>query len=227
MIPNTTATRAGNGPVTPRKSARSAVLSAVPGRSVDTVRALCHDLRQPLVVILMLAGAQGSDVQHRLDVISQEAQWLLDMVEAVIGDAAEDRLGNVEVVDLAAHCVLRALPTAQCDIGLIGTDRAMAMAAPMALSRAISCLLDNAVRAAGPGGHVTLAVRETHGEVTIRVADDGPGFGHVPTNNSLGLTITRALVSTCGGAFDLRAGTPCGVVARIVLPAMSSKAVST
>ena len=227
MIPNTTATHARNGPVTARKSARSAVLSAGTGRTVDTVRALCHDLRQPLVVILMLAGTQGSDVQHRLDVISQEAQWLLDMVEAVIGDAAEDRLGNVEVVDLAAHCVLRALPTAQCDIGLIGTDRAMAMAAPMALSRAISCLLDNAVRAAGVGGCVTVAVNSTNSDVTIQVADDGPGFGHVPTNNSLGLTITRALVSTCGGAFDLRAGTPCGVIGRIVLPAVSSKAVST
>ena len=195
-------------------------------RSVDTVRALCHDLRQPLVVILMLAGAQGNDVQHRLDVINQEARWLLDMVEAVIGDAAEDTLGDVDVVDLAAHCVLRALPTAQCEIRLIGADRAMAVAAPMALSRAISCVLDNAVRAAGVGGYVTVAVNSTSSEVTIRVADDGPGFGHVPTDNSLGLTIARALVSTCGGALDLRMGTDFGVVARIVLSAVSSKAVS-
>jgi len=103
----------------------------------------------------------------------------------------------------------------------------MAVAAPMALSRAISCVLDNAVRAAGVGGHVTVAVNSTNSKVTLRVADDGPGFGHVPTNNSLGLTITRALVSTCGGAFDLRTGTTSGVVARIVLPAVSSPAVST
>jgi signal transduction histidine kinase len=198
-----------------------------PLRSLDTIRALCHDLRQPLVVILMLAGARGNDVQHRLDVIGEEARWVLDVVEAVIGGAADDSLGDVEVVDLVAHCVERALPTAQCDIRLIGTDRAMAVAVPVALNRAISCLLDNAMRAAGVGGHVTVAVNSTNSEVPIRVADDGPGFGHVPTNNSLGLTITRALVSTCGGAFDLRAGTPCGVVARIVLPPVSATAMST
>jgi CheY-like chemotaxis protein len=75
-------------------------------------------------------------------------------------------------------------------------------------------------RSAGrPNSVVQHAVDGTDAEITIRVVDDGPGLGHVPSNNSLGLTIARALVSACGGTFELRPGTPCGMVAQIVLPA--------
>jgi signal transduction histidine kinase len=131
-----------------------------------------------------------------------------------------DPATSVNVVDLAACCVMRAQPTARCEIECIGIERAMALVAPVALSRAVSCVLDNAVRAAGPGGHVSVAVNGTDSEVTIQVIDDGPGLGKVPTNNSLGLSITRALVCACGGAFDLRPGPARGVIARIVLPAI-------
>ena len=196
-------------------------------KSLDTVRALCHDLRQPLAAILLLAGAEGGDVRRRLDGILDQAQWLADMVEGVIGGAADDRPGSVDVVDLASRCVLRARTTSDCEIEFIGAGRAMAVAAPVALSRAVCCVLDNAVRAAGPGGHVTVEVNGTAHEITIRVVDDGPGLGHVPANNSLGLTIARALVCACGGGFELKPGRTGGVVARIVLPGLMSRAVAS
>ena len=197
-------------------------------KSVDTVRALCHDLRQPLAAILLLAGAENGDVRRRLEGILDQAQWLADMVESVIGGAADDLPAPVDVVDLAERCMLRAQHTADCEIGFISTDRVVeAETAPVALSRAISCMLDNAVRAAGPGGYVTVDVTGTAHEVIIRVIDDGPGLGYVPTHNSLGLTITRALVSACGGGFALKPGAAGGMVARIVLPGLSAKAVAS
>jgi signal transduction histidine kinase len=196
-------------------------------KTVDTVRALCHDLRQPLAAILLLAAAETGDVHRRLDGILNQAQWLADMVEGVIGGAADDSPGSVDVKELAARCALRAQPTADCSISFVSSDRAMSIAAPLALSRALSCVLDNAVRAAGPTGHVTVEVEGTVHEVTIRVIDDGPGLGNVPTNNSLGLTITRALVSACGGGFDLEPGPLGGMVARIVLPGLMSRAVAS
>jgi len=195
--------------------------------SLDTVRALCHDLRQPLAAIRLLAGVEGGDVRHRLDGILDQVQWLSDMVEGVIGDAADDRPIRVDVADLTFRCVLRARPTATCQIRFFGTDRTMVVGAPVALSRAIGCVLDNAVRAAGPAGRVTVEVTGTDSEITIRVIDDGPGLGQVPTNNSLGLTITRALVSVCGGAFELKPGAAGGVVAQILLPAMSPRAIAS
>ena len=195
--------------------------------SVDTVRALCHDLRQPLAAILLLAGAEGGDVRRRLDGILDQAQWLSDMVEGVIGGAAGDLPERVDVVDLASSCVSRAQHTADSQIRFIGTESAMAVAAPVALSRAVSCVLDNALRAAGPDGHVTVDVTGTGHEIIIQVIDDGPGLGYVPIHNSLGLTITRALVSACGGGFELKPGTAGGVNARIVLPEWSSAAVAS
>ena len=193
--------------------------------SIDTVRALCHDLRQPLAAIRLLAGSESGDVRHRLDGILDQAQWLSDMVEGVIGGAADDPPVMVDVAELSFRCVLLVQPTAPCRIAFFGTDRAVTVAAPVALGRAVNCVLDNAVRAAGPGGQVTVDVTGTDAEITIRVIDDGPGLGYIPINNSLGLTITRALVSACGGAFELRPGTESGMVARIVLPAMSSREV--
>jgi len=200
--------------------------SGVP-ESVDTVRALCHDLRQPLAAILLLAGAGSGDVQRRLEGILDQAQWLSDMVEGVIGGAADDTPERVDVVDLARSCVLRAQPTASCEIEFVSAGRVMAVATPVALGRAISCALDNAIRAAGPGGNVTVDVAGTAQEIIIRVIDDGPGLGNVPIHNSLGLTITRALVSACGGGFELSPGTAGGMVARINLPAMSSRAMAS
>jgi signal transduction histidine kinase len=193
----------------------------------DTVRALCHDLRQPLAAILLMAGADSGDLRRRMDGILDQAQWLVDMVEAVLGGAAGDRPGRVDVVDLASRCVQLARHTADCEIGFIAGESAMAVAAPVALSRAVGCLLDNAVRAAGPGGHVTVDVTGTAHEIIIRVIDDGPGLGHVPAHTSLGLPITRALVCACGGEFDLKPGTGGGVVARIVLPAPRSRALAS
>lgn len=192
-------------------------------KNVDTVRALCHDLRQPLSAILLLAGAESGDLRRRFDGILDQAQWLADMVEGVIGGAAGDLPERVDVVDLTLACVQRSKHTADCDIGFISTGRAMAVVSPVALSRALGCVVDNAVRAAGPGGHVTVHVWRTVQEVIMKVVDDGSGLGYVPIQNSLGLTITRALVSACGGEFELKPAATGGMVARIVLPALSSR----
>ena len=121
----------------------------------------------------------------------------------------------------------RAQSTAECQIGFSGTDRAMAVTAPVTLSRSVSCALDNAVRAAGADGRVVVEVPSNTSDIAIRVLDDGPGLGNVPTNNSLGLTITRALVSACGGAFELKPGAESGMVAQIILPTVSSKGMAS
>ena len=76
---------------------------------------------------------------------------------------------------------------------------------------------------AGADGRVVVEVTSNTSDIAIRVIDDGPGLGNVPTNNSLGLTITRALVSACGSAFELKPGAESGMVAQIVLPTVSSK----
>ena len=140
-------------------------MTAVPANDValgglDTVRALLHDLRQPLGAILLLAAAESGDLRGRLDGILDQARWLSDLVEGVIGGAADDRPKRVDVVELAQRCVRLAQSTAGPEIEYIGPDRFLVVTAPVALSRALNCVLDNAVRAAGPGGHVIVEVTE-------------------------------------------------------------------
>jgi K+-sensing histidine kinase KdpD len=195
--------------------------------SLDTVRALCHDLRQPLAAIRLMAAVESGDVRHQFDAILEQAQWLTDLVEEVIGDAAGDRLARVDVVELVSRCVVRAQQTASSEIGFVYAEGAVAVAAPVALGRAVGCVLDNAVRAAGDGGRVDVEVTRTPREIIILVNDDGPGLGRVPTENSLGLTITRALISACRGGFELKGGTVGGAVARIAIPRLDSFPVSS
>jgi len=206
---------------------QGAVQPDVAPTSLDTVRALCHDLRQPLAAIRLLAGARGGDVQLRFDGILDQARWLTDLVEGVIGDAVDDQPARVDVIDLVSTGVRRAQLTTDCEIEFLGTDHAVAVAPPLALGRAFGSVLDNAIRAAGRGGHVSVEVTATAHQITVRIADDGPGFGHVPVDNSLGLTITRALVCSFDGGFELSPGPAGGMVAQLLVPALVAMAVAT
>jgi signal transduction histidine kinase len=187
------------------------------GGEIDTVRALLHDLRQPLAAILLLAGTDGGDAGRKLDGIAGQARWLAELVETSLSEAATDEVTVTNVGALAESAVERAQPTAGCEIALEVDDAVPAWARPVALSRALACVLDNAVRAAGPGGRVRVAVRSADDGVHLTVSDDGPGIGRIAARTSLGLTTTRAMVAACNGSFRLYPGEHGGAVADICL----------
>jgi signal transduction histidine kinase len=185
---------------------------------IDTVRALCHDLRQPLSAIMLLAGCAGGDVDRRLAMITEQAAWVAELLTTVLTDAAEDETVQADITLLARQAVARVTPTARCSLTVKASPPAEAWVRPVALSRALGCLLDNAIRAAGDDGHVVVTVEGGVDEVHIAVADDGPGLGKIASVTSLGLTTTRAMVAACRGRFELRQGPVRGVVAEIALP---------
>jgi K+-sensing histidine kinase KdpD len=189
----------------------------VAGGEIDTVRALLHDLRQPLAAILLLSGTDGGDTGRKLQGIAGQARWLADLVETVLSDAAGDEAIRTDVVRVAQAAVERARATADCTIVFETTGAHEAWARPVALSRALACVVDNAVRAAGPGGTVKVAVDVDVAGVHITVADNGPGLGHVAARTSLGLTTTRAMVAACHGSFELHTAESGGAVAVITL----------
>jgi signal transduction histidine kinase len=197
------------------------------GGEIDTVRALLHDLRQPLAAILLLAGTDGGDTGRKLDVIAGQARWLADLVEVSLSDAATDEVSATNVAGLAESAVERAQATADCEVSLEVDDVVPAGARPVALSRALACVLDNAVRAAGPGGHVDVNVHTGSDGVHLTVSDDGPGIGRITTRTSLGLTTTRAMVAACNGSFRLLAGEGGGAVADIRLTEAGLRAVAS
>jgi signal transduction histidine kinase len=118
-----------------------------------------------------------------------------------------------------------------------GCDRARVRAAEQALDQVVDALVSNAVKYAGPGAQVVVAVERPTAEwVDVHVIDDGPGMSpadlvrageafwrhtrdrEIP-GSGLGITIVDALVNASGGQFELRAATPRGLHAWIRLPA--------
>jgi signal transduction histidine kinase len=197
-------------------------------RTVDPIRALCHDMRQPLAAIVMLAETAGSDPQRRLELIADQAQWLARLVDDVLVDAAGDDTDLVDVWACATLAVEAARPSTGCRLVLDPAGGVTATARPVALTRAISCLVDNAVRAAGDRGTVTVDVlADPDGDVTVSVRDDGPGLGQVVARSSLGLSITRALVASFDGSLDVRPRGGGGVVATIGLRGAPGRAVAS
>ena len=189
----------------------------VAGGEIDTIRALLHDLRQPLAAILLLAGTEAGDVSRKLEVITGQARWLADLVETVLSGAAGDEVVRTDIAPLVQGVAARAGATAECPITLEGPDELQVWARPVALSRAVACVLDNAVRAAGSCGHVSIRLSTELDGAHITVSDNGPGLGKVAGRTSLGLTTTRAMVAACQGSFGLRSGEGGGAVADICL----------
>jgi signal transduction histidine kinase len=84
---------------------------------------------------------------------------------------------------------------------------------PVAVRRLLSNLVDNACRAAGAGGGVSIKVRRVRAGAVIEVADSGPGpgawseslgtprAGHAAAG--LGLHIVRSIVDVCGGLIEV------------------------
>ena len=98
--------------MTPRRPSDHDLLHGASG--VDAVRALCHDLRQPLAAILLLSESGVGDPERRLATIRDEARWLATMIDDVLVEAPVDRPDVVDVLHVVRGCVERAEPTADC-----------------------------------------------------------------------------------------------------------------
>jgi len=185
---------------------------------IDTVRALLHDLRGPVATIRLLSDVRSAP-DRQLREIAEQAGWLADLIESTLAGGGGDQLDAVDVcrsVTTAVDLWRRAAP---CDLTMQLPSAAWAWARPVAIVRALGCLIDNAVRAAAVGGHVVARVEddECRGLVRVSIIDDGPGPGRIPARTSLGLATTRALVAACNGGFALRRGPHGGAVAEICL----------
>jgi signal transduction histidine kinase len=179
------------------------------------IRCICHDIGTPAAAIRLLAevAVQRDDapltIQQSLRQILQEAD--------VITSICSDPLGRVDhqqtrVHDLADDVARRARLVHRCSVT---TDLAPVRVPfqPVAVRRLLSNLVDNACRAAGTDGEVSIKVRRLRAGAVIEVADSGPGpgawseslgiprEGHVAAG--LGLHIVRSIVDVCGGLIEV------------------------
>ena len=189
-----------------------------------------HDLRTPLTIVRgqieVLARNPDPDPAE-VAAVSRAVGEAVDRMEHLVEDllllARSDSEAGITAERLAVGPILEAeredrveSERARIDIGEV-TDREVEFD-PVALSRAVSNLVDNALRYGGERSRVRLSAAPSGGGVAIDVEDDGPGvpvaerervfdrFARLDEARSsgtggsgLGLAIVRAIVEAGGG----------------------------
>ncbi len=221
----------------------NAMLAALE-RSVGAQRRLVadasHELRTPLTAVrtnidLLREGKlPAEEAQHALAESSVELDALTrlvsDLVELARGEERKLRLEDLQLDDLVAATVERAQARAPQVTFVTALSPTQVRADPVLLERAVSNLLDNAVKYSPDGAPIEVSVRG--GEVIV--ADHGPGiadedlprvfdrFYRAATARSkpgagLGLAIVREAAEAHGGRATAESS-PSGARFRLVLP---------
>ena len=201
-------------------------------RDADTApdTRLLHDLGQPLAAVRALActplppdgGPAAAEAADRLRRIGELAELMTALVGSA-GSAPDPAAGaRADVGSVVLDAVACVAPRFAGRLRCRASDPAAVPVDPLDLRRAVGNLVDNAVRAAGPGGLVEIGVRRDSGRVRIEVADNGPGFGRMPPHTGKGLTVALDVASACGGALEIQDGPTGGAVVRLELPLAAS-----
>ena len=177
-----------------------------------------HDLRTPLALMLTeveLALARPrspEELTHALRSIDDEVRRLIALAEDLL-----ERAGSGEpVLQIESHPVdLVALAGRVVDRFKAGAgDRAIELTAPRPvevrgdttrLDRALSNLIDNALRHGA--GDIDVSVSSADGSAVVTVTDEGDGSAQeplAPSHAGLGLTIVREIARAHGGTIDVR-----------------------
>jgi two-component system OmpR family sensor kinase len=186
---------------------------------------MAHELRTPLsglrgeAELALRAKGTPDDVREALEQIVRGADRMQAVIETLLTAARggnEHTIGASDARAAAAEAIEAMRPLAQ----RAGVELTLAEATaedelprvgaePRLVVQALAPLLDNALRHAR--GRVTVTVTHAHGEVVVRVEDDGAGIApddveriFEPGASSaggagLGLPLARRLARSCGG----------------------------
>ncbi len=202
----------------------------------NMLAAISHDLRTP-ITRLRLRAEFVEDEMLRLAML-KDLEQLNEMVRSALAFLRDSRMEETPTsFDLAA--LLQTICAQFAEMGHVvtygGADRKLIIARPDAISRAVTNLVENAVKF-GSNVHVELQTLPD-GCTAVDVVDDGPGLegadpesllrpfvrgGNARTLKpqsgfGLGLTIANSITEAHGGKLTLCNRTPHGLMARLKL----------
>lgn len=204
-----------------------------------------HQLRNPLSALLLrieLLGLALPEGSADFASVEAEGKRLARVLDDLLGLAlAEHSSADLRVTDVAALAAERVAawrPVATrggVELRTGGNAAVTAWADPVALSSALDAVVDNAIKFTPEGEAMSVSVLPAGEQVTIEVADGGPGLTeeelerigdrfwrsgrHQNVQGSgLGLSITRALLAAGGGRIDYSPNEPRGLRVTLTLP---------
>lgn len=192
----------------------------------DGFRELCHDARQSIATIMLLARAGEAEVDDRdqvlkrLGQIARQTRWMASLLDEVL--VGEEDLSVVDVAEALEQAVRLSAAGFAGTLRLLTSDRPSALASPVRLRRVFANVVDNAVRAAGSEGCVQVKLAAVGRSVVVEVEDDGPGFGRIPTQHGLGLDASRRALESIGGSLQTGAGGLGGALVRLTVPVLDA-----
>lgn len=242
----------------PRRSARLALLREITAfvrtdrMRQEFVANASHELRTPVAAVsaaleaLEIGAAEdpasrdfflarAREAVERLTALTRD---LLDLASAESAAPAED-VPRTDAVAVARDVAALFLPLAQAagrSLRLVVPPGVLRVAVPgRDLARALSSVVENALRFAPPDSAVEIVVETTPGWVALRVLDEGPGippgqsqriferFYRAPpvrphAGAGLGLSIARRLVQRGGGSMGVSRAPGGGARVSIELP---------
>ncbi|NTV71885.1 MAG: HAMP domain-containing protein [Azonexaceae bacterium] len=203
----------------------------------EVLAGISHDLRTPLTRLRLEAEMSVADSARQAVVAD------IEQMEAVISqfmDYARTESGEAAVMtdlgDLLSGVAERQRYVGHALTTAIG-PLPETMLRPKAITRAVTNLIDNAVKYGG--GEITLSAATVNGEICLEITDRGPGippdeierlkrpFTRLEnartdaTGTGLGLAIVERIARLHEGRFDLLPNPGGGLLVRLVLPIRS------
>ena len=209
--------------------------------------AVSHELRTPLarlLSLLELASLPGEDVPTLVEQARAEIDQIRELIDEVLFLAELE--SGTRVVSLGAEPVLPVLhevaneleeQAARAGVALHveGDPAAAAEVRPRMMRVVVRNLAENAIRYAGPGANAFLSVHREHGDVVLRVVDDGVGVkqsdlprlferfyradrSRASRGTGLGLAIVKHVVASACGTVEAHGGRGRGLEIRCSFP---------
>ncbi len=200
----------------------------------QTIAAIAHDLRTPLTRLRFRAEQAPDHLRDRMAADVEEMDALIAQAMAFVrGEQQAERREPLDLAKLAADCATGFAETGT-DVRFEGATALPVLGDPAALRRALTNLIDNAVKFGGSARVVTMREGDL---AVVTVADDGPGLpddeletafepfhrgersrSRQTGGTGLGLTVARQAARAAGGDVSLSNRAGGGLEARLVLP---------